>query len=1041
MGVKVKDLDSPLKSFLVDGEVRGATDSEIEDAGGWHQGQEASLASGVDATTVQKFFDFVPRRVFLPWLEALTQKSKKDGDVAKGCAIGLDFVPLVFDHLFPENGDDNESSCSAAAITLGQISTALGYSDEDALEKRYFLFDQKTQGLYYYNKRELMEIRVFKYPATPIYSFSSNAYDPESATPMSGIAVAKAIEPVDARVKTLEEETVPALDERMTGAEEDIEAEQERTDFLLGDARDMIISRRVYNEDESVFNNPENDPSAIGLSVLNNLIKRNALRGIAENDADTWYYLLDMETKGIYYLNYQILQEWLTHGNPPEPIISFAALNEYNAESSTAMSGIAVAEALEIAENGMIKHIDAEILPELEKVQEGIKGKVIKSIEVVDSALMVEFTDGTSYKSESLKGEKGDTGVKGDQGEKGDAGYTPVKHVDYFTQTDKEEMVDDVLDVIGDQFFDVRHIENAKSGPIEYSYNFVPGHIYKVTNNLSTYLVVRTKDENGEYVNMINEKGVEEERFTLKENGGTVTFTAGEGAVVLYLYFGAAGNVVLEDLSLRFHEAETSIKAASRKSEITDFAWVLGGITASTGADVEMSNRIRTGFIPVTGYESTVVFDGEGRFIVFEYASNDAHSSLIRRVGSEWVANKYTVVDDACKYIRIVAKKVDGTDFTDETTIEELGSHFKLTQSFFTRRTIGRYVSPEKEAFHYDGELEEWVDVNKLATIYAKWDELQETYPNVVSKTILGTVDGKEIRSYRITPYPMRESWRIARYSCEPLKILYVSCIHGHEGAIAVDDFALFKNLVVNHKPSVLWNNCVFEIIPVANPVGYDTNKRSNGNGVNINRNFPVGWTYSTDEYDASGAEPCSEYETNVLMEFVKSHPDAFLVMNRHGTDSWRGAYIDDEGNLVGARVAGYSASAYQSDIETIIASGVASDTMLRSMPEYSELINVVNPDKCLYSVMHGDVFNGTFDRWYNAIGYHGYLLEYTDRFESGYLEKTDDVSETNNLNGTNGTVRRMNITTIANLLCDSVLNNREIIANNHKLPGEKVIP
>lgn len=46
------------------------------------------------------------------------------------------------------------------------------------------------------------------------------------------------------------------------------------------------------------------------------------------------------------------------------------------------------------------------------------------------------------------KGEKGDQGIqgeKGDKGEKGDDGYTPVKGVDYYTEAEKKELVDEIL--------------------------------------------------------------------------------------------------------------------------------------------------------------------------------------------------------------------------------------------------------------------------------------------------------------------------------------------------------------------------------------------------------------------------------------------------------------------------------------------------------------------------------------------------------------------------------------------------------------------
>ena len=46
------------------------------------------------------------------------------------------------------------------------------------------------------------------------------------------------------------------------------------------------------------------------------------------------------------------------------------------------------------------------------------------------------------------RGEKGETGSKGDTGATGEAGHTPVKGVDYFTDADKSEMIQAVLDAL-----------------------------------------------------------------------------------------------------------------------------------------------------------------------------------------------------------------------------------------------------------------------------------------------------------------------------------------------------------------------------------------------------------------------------------------------------------------------------------------------------------------------------------------------------------------------------------------------------------------
>ena len=71
------------------------------------------------------------------------------------------------------------------------------------------------------------------------------------------------------------------------------------------------------------------------------------------------------------------------------------------------------------------------------------------------TTLTITSASGTS--SADLKGEKGEQGIQGEQGakgekgDKGDAGSngkTPVKGTDYFTASDKQELVNDVLSAL-----------------------------------------------------------------------------------------------------------------------------------------------------------------------------------------------------------------------------------------------------------------------------------------------------------------------------------------------------------------------------------------------------------------------------------------------------------------------------------------------------------------------------------------------------------------------------------------------------------------
>ena len=56
---------------------------------------------------------------------------------------------------------------------------------------------------------------------------------------------------------------------------------------------------------------------------------------------------------------------------------------------------------------------------------------------------VVTFTDGTTLTIKN--GKKGSTGAQGEKGDTGAAGYTPIKGVDYFTEADKEAMVESVI--------------------------------------------------------------------------------------------------------------------------------------------------------------------------------------------------------------------------------------------------------------------------------------------------------------------------------------------------------------------------------------------------------------------------------------------------------------------------------------------------------------------------------------------------------------------------------------------------------------------
>lgn len=62
--------------------------------------------------------------------------------------------------------------------------------------------------------------------------------------------------------------------------------------------------------------------------------------------------------------------------------------------------------------------------------QKGDTGNGIKSTVMNDDyTLTIEFTDGTSYTTPSIRGEKGETGAKGAKGDKGDTGAQGIQGI------------------------------------------------------------------------------------------------------------------------------------------------------------------------------------------------------------------------------------------------------------------------------------------------------------------------------------------------------------------------------------------------------------------------------------------------------------------------------------------------------------------------------------------------------------------------------------------------------------------------------------
>ncbi len=174
------------------------------------------------------------------------------------------------------------------------------------------------------------------------------------------------------------------------------------------------------------------------------------------------------------------------------------------------------------------------------------------------------------------------------------------------------------------------------------------------------------------------------------------------------------------------------------------------------------------------------------------------------------------------------------------------------------------------------------------------FNELQEKYPkNLKVESIGKTWEKREISLITL-------SNDIKNADNKPA-LFFTGTLHarewvGHELAIEFTKYVL-ENLSIDPNIQLYLTNATIYIVPCANPDGYEysrnyftfwrKNRRSNIDGtfgVDLNRNFPIGYVKSTlpNSNVYGGPEPFSEPETQALRDFVESHKNITIALDYH---------------------------------------------------------------------------------------------------------------------------------------------------------------
>ena len=170
----------------------------------------------------------------------------------------------------------------------------------------------------------------------------------------------------------------------------------------------------------------------------------------------------------------------------------------------------------------------------------------------------------------------------------------------------------------------------------------------------------------------------------------------------------------------------------------------------------------------------------------------------------------------------------------------------------------------------------------------------QKTNPNLFNVAIIGkTWEDRDIIAVSITKDVKKDKEKPA--------LLYTGTIHAREW-IGIELSLRFAKYILEHidyDPHLnkILDNATLYMVPCANPDGYEysrnhfsfwrKNRRDNGDGtfgVDLNRNFEIGFTPNKDTSSNVYSGPCafSEPETSALRDFVFEHKNITIALDYH---------------------------------------------------------------------------------------------------------------------------------------------------------------
>ena len=275
---------------------------------------------------------------------------------------------------------------------------------------------------------------------------------------------------------------------------------------------------------------------------------------------------------------------------------------------------------------------------------------------------------------------------------------------------------------------------------------------------------------------------------------------------------------------------------------------------------------------------------------------------------------------------------------------------------------------------------------NRASRLIGMYDAESNPHGYSISKSSLGkdATNTFDVWLYKV-------SLGYTNQTNKPVVLLVVG-EHGNEPASAMTGYYAYKE-ILNGALSKYLTYVDFWVVPLMNPYGYEYNTRNNENDVNLNRDFPANWNYSTDSHNKTDNYSMSQPETNYIINLCLQNRDRILfVCNKHDTGA------------IGRKIA-------QNEVDTVgyLTTCLYTDSVINeSICKYEDQ-QVKETDPYIVTACTADIskkqlivnnsphpLDGSLDLFLNTIGIHASLLEGSYGWNEGSYVYYDATEYTN---------------------------------------------